>query len=168
VKPFAVKRLKHGRKNRVGLVTGVFTPPPAAGLPRLTRGYRTVEIVLLVGIKTMWILILLVDEILNYLLFFLTISSKECSIRSIYLSEPQRGDILVAPAAGRGEIGLWVYRQHWAVQKEKGAPRRQDGFGSGSITIYLPAAGWRFETCRLVIVLLVAIKIGVTMIFANN
>ena len=89
-------------------------------------------------------------------------------MRTLYPSEPQRGDILVAPAAGRGEIGLWVYRQRRAVQKEQAAPRRQDGFGSGSITIYLPAAGWRFETCRLVIVLLVAIKIGVTMIFVNN
>jgi len=27
-----------------------------------------------------------------------------------------------------GEIGLWVYRQRWAVQKEKAAPRRRDGF----------------------------------------
>ena len=55
-----------------------------------------------------------------------------------------------------------------AVEKEKAVPRRRDGFGSGSITIYLPAAGWRFETYRLVIVLLVGIKIGVTMIFVNN
>ena len=66
-----------------------FTPPPAAGLPGLTRGYRTVEIVLLVTIKTMWILILLVDEILNYLLFFLTISWKECWMKSLYPSEPR-------------------------------------------------------------------------------
>jgi hypothetical protein len=104
-------------------------PTQAAGLPgpaflRQARGYRTVEIVLLVGIKTLWILILLVDEILNYLLFFLTISSKECSMRSLYLFEPVRGDILVAPAAGRGEIAVWVYRQRMAVEKEKALPRR--------------------------------------------
>ena len=52
-------------------------------------------------------------------------------MRSLYPFEPQRGDILVAPVAGRGEIGLWVYRQRRAVQNEKAAPRRQDGFGPG-------------------------------------
>jgi len=59
----------------------------------------------------------------------------------------------------QGEIAVWVYRQRMAVEKEKAAPRRRDGFGSGSITIYLPAAGWRFETPRWEIVLLVGIKI---------
>jgi len=52
-------------------------------------------------------------------------------MRTLYPFEPQRGDILVAPAAGRGEIGLRVYRQRRTVQKEKAEPRRQDGFGSG-------------------------------------
>ena len=52
-------------------------------------------------------------------------------MRTLYPFEPQRGDILVAPAAGRGEIAVWVYRQRRAVQKEKAAPRRRDGFGSG-------------------------------------
>jgi len=55
---------------------------------------------------------------------------------------------------------------------KKGKPRLGDGMGllndERRITNYLPAAGWRFETYRLVIVLMVGIKIGVTVIFANN
>ena len=36
-------------------------------------------------------------------------------MKSLYPSDQQMVDILVAPAAGRGEIAVWVYRQRRAV-----------------------------------------------------
>ena len=41
---------------------------------------------------------------------------------------PVRGEVFVGP---KGRNRLWVYRQRMAVEKEKAAPRRRDGFGSG-------------------------------------